>query len=416
MTRLMAIGLGVVTASGLLGDQAAQSGNGRVARPARLTKPRIPPRAESQWTDADRALANTYTHDGGASNDFRTFLHNPETVKAMMPFISYVSGESTLPPRDREILILRTGWLGQSDYVWAHHAAAAQTAGLSDSEIRRIAAGPDTKGWPPFEAALLHSADELYRNGFINTPTWNTLAARYDVPRLIDAVFTVTEFVFLADTYNSMGVQPEAGFTRRLPTDVTYKVVVPSRESQPAAARIEPVDFATATPEIRAMLDPRGSGRGPTGVFRTVARNSKLYPPRQLVAEYTRRPDKKLTTHVQQLLILRAGWLDRAAYQFSEHTRAGREAGLDIARVLAGPDAPGWDPFDAALVRATDELHRDDLISDATWNTLAARYSVPELMDVLITVGAYCMIGIPTSTFGVLLEPGAEGFPVSAPR
>src|SRR4051812_3165517 len=98
MTRVMAICLGVITASGLLGAQAAQSGDGRVARPARSTTPRIPPRAESQWTDAERALAKTYTRDGGASNDFRTFLHNPDTVKAMMPFIAYVSGESSLPP------------------------------------------------------------------------------------------------------------------------------------------------------------------------------------------------------------------------------------------------------------------------------------------------------------------------------
>ncbi len=109
----------------------------------------------------------------------------------------------------------------------------------------------------------------------------------------------------------------------------------------------------------------------------------------------------------------RAGWIARPTSSPSTREPAGRP-GLDIARVLAGPDAPGWDPFDAALVRATDELHRDDFISDVTWNTLAARYSVPELMDVLITVGAYCMIGIPTSTFGVVLEPGAEGLPVSA--
>jgi 4-carboxymuconolactone decarboxylase len=186
---------------------------------------------------------------------------------------------------------------------------------------------------------------------------------------------------------------------------------VPPREPQAPAARIEPVDFATASPEVQAMLDPRGSGRGPTGVFRTVARNAKLYPPRQLVAEYTRRPNKLLSTHVQQLLILRADWLDKAAYQFSEHTKAGRDNGLDIARVVAGPDAPGWDPFDAALVRATDELHRDDFISDATWNALTARYRIPEMMDALITIGAYCMIGIPTSTFAVRLEPGAEGLP-----
>jgi 4-carboxymuconolactone decarboxylase len=417
MTRFMAIASGLAAVSWLSAGAAVQhDGDHSASRSVRLTTPRIPPVAESRWSAADRELAKSYTTDGGAGNDFRTFLHNPDTVKAMMPFIAYISGGSSLAPRDRELLILRTGWLAQSGYVWAHHAAAARTAGLSDSEIHRVAEGPDARGWQPFETTLLHAADELYRNGFINTPTWTALAARYDVPHLVDAVFTVTEFVFLADTYNSMGVQPEAGVTRRLPVDVPYRVTVPPREPQPTTARIEPVDFAAASPEMRAMLDPRGTGRGPTAVFRTVARNSKLYPPRQLVAEYTRRPEKKLSTHVQQLLILRAGWLDRAAYQFSEHTRAGRQAGLDIDRVVAGPDAPGWDPFDAALVRATDELHHDDMISDGTWTTLAGRYSVPEMMDVLITVGAYCMIGIPTSTFGVQLEPGAEGLPATARR
>jgi 4-carboxymuconolactone decarboxylase len=418
MTRLIACVLGLVAASGLLGfpSQAQEQAADRSARTVRLKAPRIPPRSESEWTDADRALARQYTRDGGAGNDFRTFLHNPDTVKAMMPFIAYLSTDSSLAGRDREILILRTSWLAQSDYVWAHHAAAAKTAGLSDAEIRRVAEGPEAKGWTAFEVTLLQAADQLYRNGFINTPTWNALAARYDVPHLIDAVFTVTEFLFLSDTYNAIGMQPEASVAARLPADVAYRVRVPAREPQPAAARIEPVDFASASAETKAMLDPRGSGRGPTAVFRTVARNAKLYPPRQLVAEYTRRPNKVLSTHVQQLLILRASWLDRAAYQYSEHLRAGEQAGLEIDRVLAGPDAAGWDPFDAALVRATDELHRDDFISDRTWNALAARYQAPELMDVLITVGAYCMIGIPTSTFAVRLEPGARGLPPSAAR
>ena len=99
----------------------------------RLARPRIPPREPAAWSDADRALAKSYTRDGGAGNDFRTFLNNPDTVTAMMPFISYVSAESGLSPRDREILILRTGWLAQSDYVWAHHSAAAKAAGLTDT-------------------------------------------------------------------------------------------------------------------------------------------------------------------------------------------------------------------------------------------------------------------------------------------
>ena len=171
--------------------------------------------------------------------------------------------------------------------------------------------------------------------------------------------------MFLADTYNSIGVQPEAGFATRLPSDVTYQVKVPPREPQPAAARIEPVDFATATPEMRAMLDPRGSGRGPTGVFRTVARNAKLYPlaaARGRVHPAARQEALDACAAAAHPARRLAGSRGLPVLRAHESRQGG---GLDIDRDLAGPDAPGWDPFDAALVRATDELHRDDFISDA---------------------------------------------------
>jgi hypothetical protein len=54
--------------------------------------------------------------------------------------------------------------------------------------------------------------------------------------------------------------------------------------------------------------------------------------------------------------------------------------------------APGWNPFDATLLEAVDELHVDAFIPDATWNALAQRYNQQQLMDVVATVGQYTLL------------------------
>jgi hypothetical protein len=82
----------------------------------------------------------------------------------------------------------------------------------------------------------------------------------------------------------------------------------------------------------------------------------------------------------------------------------------EIQRIPDGPDA-GWDPFDATLLRAADELHDDSFVSDATWKQLGERYSTEQLMDVVFTVGQYTLVSMALNSFGVQLDPGVEGFP-----
>src|SRR5262249_47220212 len=95
-----------------------------------------------------------------------TLLNVPEIVDGVMPYPNYLSEESTLSPRHRELLILRVAWLCGSDQLWATHAARARSAGLSDTEIKRIAQGPDAEGWDPFEATLLRLTDQSRRAAF----------------------------------------------------------------------------------------------------------------------------------------------------------------------------------------------------------------------------------------------------------
>ena len=102
--------------------------------------------AESEWTDAQRALVARFGVAGRADNDLATYLRHPVLAQNIMPFERYIANDSTLTPRHRELLILRTAWLCRADYVWAHHADSAKKAGMTGEELARIARGPGRPG------------------------------------------------------------------------------------------------------------------------------------------------------------------------------------------------------------------------------------------------------------------------------
>ena len=60
------------------------------------------------------------------TNDIRTLLTHPDSLPGVMPFWNYIAFESTLPARDRAILMLRTAWLSRSRYLWAKYATGCR--------------------------------------------------------------------------------------------------------------------------------------------------------------------------------------------------------------------------------------------------------------------------------------------------
>ena len=118
-----------------------------------------------------------------------------------------------------------------------------------------------------------------------------------------------------------------------------------------------------------------------------------------------------VSKRIRELLILRISWLRRAEYEFVQHVVLGLRAGLseaEVDRIQRGPDAPGWDPVDADLLRAVDELHADARIQDGTWARLAARFDKAQLMDIVFAVGCYDLLAMVFKTCNVTLEPDTE--------
>jgi 4-carboxymuconolactone decarboxylase len=180
----------------------------------RLTQPRIGPVPESEWSDAQKKLLTPIKpafKDGRVINIFTTLSRYPKLYESWMNFGMHVLQTSSLPARDREILILRIGWLCQSVYEFGQHTVVGKQAGLTDEEILRITKGPEAPGWSALDRALLRATDELHRDAFITDNTWKALSANYNENQLIDVIFTVGQYVLVSMALNSLGIQLDPG-------------------------------------------------------------------------------------------------------------------------------------------------------------------------------------------------------------
>lgn len=182
----------------------------------RLNSPRIEPVDLDRLTEEQRDvispildLQEDKVGRGRVLNIFRTLLHAPRALAGFLPWGNYLlSRRSDLPPREREIVILRTGWLCKSGYEWMQHARIGRDCGLTDEEIERIKVGPDAPGWSALEAAMLRACDELVADHHVSDSSWQALAELGDKGRM-DLVMTVGQYTQVSMMLNSFGVQLE---------------------------------------------------------------------------------------------------------------------------------------------------------------------------------------------------------------
>src|SRR5438093_5581116 len=180
-----------------------------MGRRSRVKKePRLAPKPSEEWDDETHALIGDRS-----LNVFATLAHHPKLMKRWLVFANHVLAKSTLPARDRELLVLRTGWNCRAPYEWGQHVAIARGIGITDDEIVRVAEGPDADGWSEADAALLRAADELHNEQTVSDSTYSALSARYDAPGLLDLVFTVGQYHLVSMTLNAFRTERDDGVT-----------------------------------------------------------------------------------------------------------------------------------------------------------------------------------------------------------
>ena len=190
-------------------------------------------------------------------------------------------------------------------------------------------------------------------------------------------------------------------------------------ESWPAAIR----DALTQTQKTnsgRLAGSPRRTvsttGAKPLNILTVIANHPALLPPFIPWASAIAMQGV-LSQRDNELLALRTVYRCGSEFEWGHHVEYGEViAGMsrdEIDRVVAGPEAAGWLPHEAALLRAADELHDDSTVSDATWAALAAHYETAALVEIPFIVGQYTMLSFVANSLGVELEEGYESFPAN---
>ena len=180
----------------------------------RLEKPRVAPLANDE---IDPEILARFG-DGPVLNIFRTLAHHPDLFRRWLVFGNHVLAKTTLPARERELVILRVGWRCGSEYEFGQHTVIGRASGLGDAEIERVTGDPADPAWSERDRLLLRAADELVDDHFVSDATWQGLARHYDTKQLIDLVFTVGQYSLVSMALNTLGVQLDAGvpgFPRR---------------------------------------------------------------------------------------------------------------------------------------------------------------------------------------------------------
>ena len=180
---------------------------------------RLPPLPADQWDEAvDQALAGMLPAERrnprDASNVLSTLVNHPALTKAFLRFNVHLLYTSTLPPRIRELAILRVAHRRDCAYEWSHHVKMAKDEGITDDQIaavRRFGDGSATEAedFGAFDRVVLTAVDELDEKSQLSDETWAALGERLDDRQRMDYVFTVGSYTMLAMALNTFGVELE---------------------------------------------------------------------------------------------------------------------------------------------------------------------------------------------------------------
>lgn len=114
-----------------------------------------------------------------------------------------------MPARERELAVLRIGWLLRAPYEWGEHVDIGQRYGVTKEEIQRITEGSAAPGWSEHEAAILKAVEEILTDLTVSDATWAVLAKTWDEQQLLEFPMMVGQYVCTAIVQNTLRIRLE---------------------------------------------------------------------------------------------------------------------------------------------------------------------------------------------------------------
>ena len=186
------------------------------ARQDRITgrPPRIPPMAPEEFTEEMRESTRSLRIAAGLPPEapvpeyVATALRHPELYRAHTALAILLMSEGALTPRDRELAVLRVGWLCGAPFEWGEHVAMGKrVCGFTTDEIEALTIGSDGPGWSASDRALIRAVEELIDDAMISDDSWAALSEGRDAQQLIELPLLVAQYMGVAFLQNALRIR-----------------------------------------------------------------------------------------------------------------------------------------------------------------------------------------------------------------
>ena len=173
---------------------------GRPPRIAPLTPDEI---NKNDIVDMSEAISASPTENEVTSEYVATMLRHPALYKRHTELAIQLY-KGAIKPRDRELIVLRVGWLCQAPWEWGEHVKLGKRLGrLTDEEVTRVTVGSTAPEWNDHDRALLQAVEELRADAMISDKTWNVLSRSLDERQLLELPILVGQYQGVAYLENS---------------------------------------------------------------------------------------------------------------------------------------------------------------------------------------------------------------------
>jgi 4-carboxymuconolactone decarboxylase len=131
-------------------------------------------------------------------------IRHAELYKAHVDLAQKYLSDCEMDIRDRELAILRIGWLSQAPFEWGSHVKIAKRNGITAEEIERVIEGSTAPGWSKRDRAIVRAMEELHTGSMIADDTWADLQEFYNDKKLIELVILAGQYKTVAYYQNAL--------------------------------------------------------------------------------------------------------------------------------------------------------------------------------------------------------------------
>jgi 4-carboxymuconolactone decarboxylase len=138
---------------------------------------------------------------------FGLIVKHPGVFRCQLDMGTMFFSEGQIPKRERELAVLRVGWLCKAPYEWGEHVDIGKRFGLTNEEVERVTIGSGAEGWSDHDRAILMGVEEMVIDKMISDGTWDRLAKFWNEAQLIEFPTLVGQYVATAIQQNSLRVK-----------------------------------------------------------------------------------------------------------------------------------------------------------------------------------------------------------------